>query len=193
MGTPLYMAPEQAEDPRTVDTRADIYSYGATFYHGLTGHTPFTGESWFSILLRHKTEPLISPKSRNPSLSAPLNDLLERCLAKSPCDRFQTFADIASYLRREAGAEAPWDHTEDPEVIRQQQRYWSRRPIYLGGRPADLPEPDVYHFPSQRTCTVGFGNLTEQRWRIRRANRMATLCCTFHGDTWRSFWQHRLN
>jgi serine/threonine protein kinase len=163
IGTPHYMAPEQAEDSRTVDTRADIYSYGATFYHVLTGHTPFTGESWFSILLSHKTEPLISPKSRNPSLSGRLNDCLERCLAKSPRDRFQTFADIASHLRPEASAEAPWDQSEDPEVIRQHEQYRSRRPIYLGGRPADLPEPDAYHFANQRTCTLGFGNLIEQR------------------------------
>lgn len=162
MGTPHYMAPEQAEDPRTVDTRADIYSYGATFYHVLTGQTPFSGESWFSILLSHKSEPLISPKSRNPSLSARLNDCLERCLAKSPRDRFKDFADIATHLRPGAGAEAPWDQTEDPEVARQQERYRSRRPIYLGG-PSDLAEPDAYHFTNRRVCTVGFGNLVEQR------------------------------
>jgi O-acetyl-ADP-ribose deacetylase (regulator of RNase III) len=163
MGTPHYMAPEQAEDPRTVDTRADVYSYGATFYHVLTRQTPFTGESWFSILLSHKSEPLISPRSRNPSLSIRLNDCLERCLGKSPRDRFQTFADIASHLRPGTGVEAPWDQTEDPEVARQQERYRSRRSVYLAGLAAHLPEPDAYHFPNRRTCTVGFGNLVEQR------------------------------
>lgn len=163
MGTPHYMAPEQAEDPRTADTRADIYSFGATFYHVFTGHTPFVGESWFSILLSHKTEPLISPKSRNPSLSARLNDCLERCLAKSPRDRFQTFADVVSYLRPGSSAEAAWDQSEDPEVTRQQELYRSRRPLYLGRNPADLPEPDVYYFPNQRICTVSFGSLVEQR------------------------------
>src|SRR5262249_12554646 len=59
MGTPLYMAPEQAEDPHGVDTRADIYSFGATFYHALTGKPPFEGETAFSVLYKHKTEPLI--------------------------------------------------------------------------------------------------------------------------------------
>jgi len=163
MGTPHYMAPEQAEDPRTVDTRADIYSYGATFYHVLTRQTPFAGESWFSILLNHKSEPLIPPKSRNPLLSARLNDCLERCLAKSPRDRFQNFTDIASHLQPGTGTEAPWDQSEDPEVARQHQRYRSHRQVYLEGRPADLPEPDTYLFSNRRTCTVGFGNLVEQR------------------------------
>ncbi|XFA73019.1 serine/threonine-protein kinase [Thermosynechococcaceae cyanobacterium Okahandja] len=161
MGTPHYMAPEQAEDPRTVDTRADIYSYGATFYHILTQHPPFSGNSWFSILLSHKSEPLISPKSRNPLLSERLNDCLERCLAKSPRDRFQSFADIATHLQ--PSPKTPWDQSEHPEVTRHQKRYRARKPIYLGGRPENLPEPDAYHFMNRRTCTIGFGNLVEQR------------------------------
>src|SRR5262249_41620688 len=64
MGTPYYMAPEQAEDPHGVDTRADVYSFGATFYHALTGSPPFEGHTAFTILYKHKTEPLISPRAR---------------------------------------------------------------------------------------------------------------------------------
>src|SRR5262245_34661020 len=88
MGTPWYMAPEQAEDPRGVDTRADVYSFGATFYHALTGVIPFDGVTDFAVLFKHKTEPLAAPRSRNPHLSEHLSELLERCLAKSPADRF---------------------------------------------------------------------------------------------------------
>ena len=67
MGTPFYMAPEQAEDPHGVDTRTDIYSFGATFYHTLTGRPPFDGGTNFSILYKHKTEPLISPRASAPN------------------------------------------------------------------------------------------------------------------------------
>jgi O-acetyl-ADP-ribose deacetylase (regulator of RNase III) len=163
MGTPHYMSPEQAEDPRTVDTRSDIYSYGATFYHVLTRHTPFTGESWFSILFSHKTEPLVAPRFRNPSLSVRLNDCLERCLAKSPRDRFQTFGDILSHLRPQAGDVSPWDGSENVEVARHYERCRSQRSVYLAGHPGELPDPDVYHFSPGRSCVIAFGNLSEQR------------------------------
>jgi serine/threonine protein kinase len=163
MGTPHYMAPEQAEDPRTVDTRADIYSYGATFYHVLTRHTPFMGESWFSLLLNHKTEPLKSPKFHNPTISPRLNDCLERCLAKSPRDRFPSFSDISAHLRPAVGTDAPWDQAEDSEIARHQERYRSRKSLYLGSRPNDVSEPDVYQFPNQRFCTIGFGDLIDQQ------------------------------
>src|SRR5262249_41054825 len=82
LGTPYYMAPEQAEDPQSVDNRADIYSFGATFYHALTGTPPFEGKTTFSILYKHKTEPLLSPSARNRELSDRVCEVLERCLAK---------------------------------------------------------------------------------------------------------------
>jgi serine/threonine protein kinase len=104
MGTPLYMAPEQADDPHGVDTRADIYSFGATFYHVLTGKPPFTGQTALSILFKHKTEPLIPPRTIRPDLSLPTNRILERCLAKIPSDRFSSFAEILGELQSEAGA-----------------------------------------------------------------------------------------
>lgn len=98
LGTALYMASEQAESPGDVDTRADIYSFGATFYHAVTGSPPYEGETVFSILFKHKTAPLLPPKARNPALSQRVNDCLERCLAKAPADRFQTFAEVWSHL-----------------------------------------------------------------------------------------------
>jgi tRNA A-37 threonylcarbamoyl transferase component Bud32 len=105
MGTPLYMAPEQADDPRGVDARADVYSYGATFYHALTGRPPFTGHTALSILYKHKTEPLVPPRAIRPELSLRTSRILERCLAKTPSERFSSFADILGEL--DAGTTAP--------------------------------------------------------------------------------------
>jgi predicted Ser/Thr protein kinase len=106
MGTPLYMAPEQADDPRSVDTRADVYSFGATFYHALTGRPPFSGPTALSILLKHQTEPLIPPRVIRPDLSPRTSQVLERCLAKNRDARFSSFAEVLAAL--EAGAELPF-------------------------------------------------------------------------------------
>jgi O-acetyl-ADP-ribose deacetylase (regulator of RNase III)/predicted Ser/Thr protein kinase len=162
MGTPHYMAPEQAEDPHGVDTRADIYSFGATFYHVLIGRPPFQGDTAFTILFKHKTEPLISPRALNPLLSKRVSECLERCLAKAPHQRFNTFKEVLTSLRMPAPSSSPWDISDDPEVAQYLGKYQLRRGVYLEGRSEDLPEPDVFVFPQHRLLTVGFGNLVEQ-------------------------------
>jgi serine/threonine protein kinase len=162
MGTPYYMAPEQAEDPRGVDTRADIYSFGATFYHALTGEPPFKGETVFSILFKHKTEPLISPVAKNPILQPRTSELLERCLAKNPNDRFQSFAEVLGLLEPARSAASPWDASDDARLTPYLARYQSRREIYLNRRDL-LPEPDVFDFPGGRTLQVLCGNIVQQQ------------------------------
>jgi serine/threonine protein kinase len=162
LGTPYYMAPEQAEDPPSADTRADIYSFGATFYHALTGYLPFLGSTYFSVLFKHKTEPLVPPKTRNPQLSKRLSECLERCLAKSPNERFATFDALLADLKLPITAASPWDVLDDPEVSRYLEHYRSRREIYLRGGPQRLLEADTYRFPQQRVIMIGFGNLVEQ-------------------------------
>jgi serine/threonine protein kinase len=161
MGTPYYMAPEQAEDPRSVDTRADIYSFGATFYHALTGGPPFKGETMFSILYKHKTEPLIPPKARNPDLSERVNDLLERCLAKAPADRFPSFADILKHLQ--PGVSFPWLVSDDAELTAYLARYQSRRGSYLNERLAWEQDLDVYTFPRGQVLRIRRGDIVSQR------------------------------
>jgi serine/threonine protein kinase len=161
MGTPYYMAPEQAEDPRGVDTRADIYSYGAMFYHVLTGVTPFDGESVFTILFKHKTAPLIPPRTRNPLLSEHLSEVLERCLAKSPGERFPSFAEVRKLLDAPASAASPWDDAGD-DLAGYLAHYQSRREIYLRQRD-QLPDAgDTFNFPGDRVLRILPGNLVEQ-------------------------------
>jgi serine/threonine protein kinase len=162
MGTPQYMAPEQAEDPRGVDTRADIYSFGATFYHALTGVPPFEGNSVFSILCKHKSEPLISPRSRNPRISERVCSIIERCLAKSPSDRFPTFAEVRKQLFPGPNPFSPWDMIEDVELLRYLRQYQARRESYLEGRPRLPVQGDVYTFPRGRKIVILNGNIVDQ-------------------------------
>jgi serine/threonine protein kinase len=132
MGTPYYMAPEQAEDPQSVDTRADIYSFGATFYHALTGRPPFDGKTPFAILFNHKTEPLVPPQFRRPDLTTFTSELLERCLAKDPSARFSTFSEIARLLASVPDT-SPWTAQDDPALTAYWAKYQTGKGGYLPG------------------------------------------------------------
>jgi len=99
MGTPDYMAPEQAEDSSGVDTRADIYSLGCTLYQLLTGSVPFPGGSLADKLRRHYCEeppPLTQLRGDAP---AALAAIVARMMAKTPQQRYQVPAEVAEALR----------------------------------------------------------------------------------------------
>ncbi|MBI3861073.1 MAG: protein kinase [Planctomycetia bacterium] len=162
LGTPYYMAPEQAEDPRGVDTRADIYSFGATFYHVLTGTPPFTGETLFSILYKHKTEPLVSPKARFPAISNRINAILERCLAKSPADRFQSFSTLLRQLETSAAESSPWNETDEEDLAGYLSQYRARRDAYFQF-PRSIDLSDTFEFPDGRKLRILVGDLVEQK------------------------------
>jgi eukaryotic-like serine/threonine-protein kinase len=162
MGTPYYMAPEQAEDPRGVDTRADVYSFGATFYHALTGAPPFEGDSAFQVLFKHKMEPLVSPAAKNPTLSERVTQILERCLAKSPADRFQSFADLLVQLQPAAAADDPWAASPAGGLRPHWERFQARQDVYLHHRER-LTQPDVYEFRRGRTLKLFVGDLVKEK------------------------------
>src|SRR5262249_50689623 len=94
MGTPDYLAPEQALDFHAADSRADIYSLGCTFYFLLTGQPPFGGGTLAQKLWRHQQA---EPPSV-PGLPEKLTSVLRKMLAKHPADRYQTPADVVAAL-----------------------------------------------------------------------------------------------
>ncbi len=99
LGTPSYMAPEQAQGS-AVDGRADQYALGIVAYQMLTGSVPFVAETPLAVALKHVTEPLPSPRSRNPELSEAVEQALLRALAKDPAGRF---ADCRTFIRALGG------------------------------------------------------------------------------------------
>jgi serine/threonine protein kinase/formylglycine-generating enzyme required for sulfatase activity len=98
MGTPDYMAPEQARNAKTADIRADIYSLGCTFYYLLTGQPPFAGESIADLIFRHWEEPRPDVCVLRNDVPAGLSQHIQRMMAKEPGDRPQTPKEVADWL-----------------------------------------------------------------------------------------------
>ena len=98
VGTPHYIAPEQAKGEANVGITADIYALGATLYHMVTGRTLFQGENSREIMISHLTEEAPNARKLNPALSEAFCRMLERMLAKDAKDRYQTPAALMEDL-----------------------------------------------------------------------------------------------
>ena len=98
LGTPAYMAPEQATADPNLDHRVDIYAVGIMGYELLTGRTPFAGLSAQQMLAAHLTEEPAPLTRFRPSLSPALQSVIMRCLAKHPADRWQTAQELLANL-----------------------------------------------------------------------------------------------
>jgi response regulator RpfG family c-di-GMP phosphodiesterase len=100
LGTLGYMAPEQAQDPRKVDQRADIYSLGATLFWAITGHEPFPLQGNVGHdLVRRMTMTPPSLRQHRPDVSVELDHVLSRMMAPHPDDRFQTAEAVRRALQ----------------------------------------------------------------------------------------------
>ena len=98
MGTPLYMAPEQAR-AHPIDHRADQYALGATLFHMLTGRPPYQGESAKAIMRAHCFDPVPDPAEANPEVPPPWRELCMRMLAKAPEERFAGAAELRAAVK----------------------------------------------------------------------------------------------
>ncbi|MFO0929278.1 MAG: serine/threonine-protein kinase [Gemmataceae bacterium] len=98
IGTPDYIAPEQLEDPRAVDVRADLYSLGCTFYFLLTGQVPFPGGTLIQKLDRHRWQTAPAVTQARPDVPPALATVVRRLMAKHPDDRYQTPGELVATL-----------------------------------------------------------------------------------------------
>jgi serine/threonine protein kinase len=117
LGTPDYMAPEQARDARSADIRADIYSLGCVLFHALTGQPPFPDSNFISQMIRHGAEKPRALKTFDPTLPKGLQPILDTLLAKDPAQRYATPIRAAEALQAFlAGTDKMPPSPEDPRL-----------------------------------------------------------------------------
>jgi serine/threonine protein kinase len=109
IGTPNFIAPEQARNARGVDIRADLYSLGCTFYYMLTGRVPFSGGSLAEKVLQHQLDDPPPMEELRPEVPSAVARIVRKLMAKRPEDRYQTPAELAVDL-------APWSRMAEPDA-----------------------------------------------------------------------------
>ena len=97
IGTPEYMSPEQI-DGGEIDARSDIYSLGIIIYEMLTGKTPFSGETPWSVAFKHKNELPHDPRELNPGIPESMSHVILKCLEKQKARRYQSAEELLTAL-----------------------------------------------------------------------------------------------
>ncbi|MDP6357605.1 MAG: FHA domain-containing serine/threonine-protein kinase [Planctomycetota bacterium] len=100
LGTPGYMAPEQAQGSPDIDSRVDIYSLGATLYYAVTRHHPFSGKNMLDIIKRSITEDPVNPIVHNSSLSLDFVRVIQKAMKRDLAGRYQTCQELADDMAK---------------------------------------------------------------------------------------------
>jgi serine/threonine-protein kinase len=103
MGTPYYMAPEQARGARDVDHRADVYAAGVILFEMLAGRRPFDAANYNELIVRVATTEPVPLLALRPGLDATLAGVVRRAMDRDPARRFQSMAELARALEPIAG------------------------------------------------------------------------------------------
>jgi serine/threonine protein kinase len=131
LGTPSYMAPEQASGGgKAVGPTADVYALGTILYEMLIGRPPLRGDTPLDTLFLVRTADPVPPTRLRPGLARDVETICLKCLAKEPAGRYATAADLAADLRRFLNGEPI--HAR-PASVRERAVKWARRRPALAG------------------------------------------------------------
>ncbi|HPY24403.1 MAG: eukaryotic-like serine/threonine-protein kinase [Actinomycetota bacterium] len=145
IGTAQYLSPEQARGER-VDARSDVYSLGCVLYEILTGEPPFVGDSPVAVAYQHVREDPVAPSHKHSGISAELDAVVLKALAKNPDNRYQSAAEMRADLVRVHSGEKP----EAPKVLTA-----ADRTLMMASRPGPRASaggagPAGYDYPTPR-------------------------------------------
>jgi len=182
LGTPQYMSPEACESKQNLDHRTDIYALGVLLFQMMTGQLPFDGESMGEVLVKQVTQLPPAPRGLNPSIPPSVEQVLLRCLAKQPDNRFATMValrdallDPEGYLRNSppispARSVAPGEAKVDAKTVMAQAAALHKTRIgTAGAMPLPAPAPTVP--PGNMAPTV----IAEAPLRAQTAGPMAAV------------------
>jgi eukaryotic-like serine/threonine-protein kinase len=127
MGTPHYMSPEQAMG-KLIDGRSDLYGIGVLLYECMLGFPPFDGADSYSIGFKHVNEAPVAPDTVDSRVPAALSQIIMKCLAKPPAERWQRGEELADALMG-------WLATAEPASDDTRRARASRAAIPFGGTP----------------------------------------------------------
>ena len=103
LGTPAYMAPEQAKGRKSIDHRIDIYAMGVILYEIMTGQKPYRGDSPKETVFEIITKPFLSPGRINPTITEEMEKVIHKAMAKDPRARFGSALEMQKAFRQAQG------------------------------------------------------------------------------------------
>ena len=192
VGTPAFMSPEQATGEREIDGRSDIYSLGVVGYLMLTGRLPFEATTTPAMLMKHVSETPMPIRAVRPDAPHTLVEILERCLAKQPQDRWDNALQLRDVLRsvQRDGSLLTGAHRAPAPVQHETARYghrsedWAPRNVLASAlAPAPREQVREWHGASQEA---------KEDWRVavrQRRRDVPTPWNDQYGDAtsaWRS-------
>lgn len=142
IGTPAYMAPEQAQG-NEVDGRADIYALGIILFEMLTGKQPYEADTPMAVAIKHITDPVPQIRQTNPKLPEGMEIIIQKAMAKNKNDRFSSAVEMTNALR---------------EVARNITTKLQAAPVLASSTPPSAPtvKADAKALPPKRAFNVLF-------------------------------------